>query len=110
MDRYGFTVKANIGTPQAYGQIVGDFSSPCRNNVFAVDYNASYANTSIPGVAEMRTAMSKYYPNVVMHQWALTGWIAAKMFTEAVAAQGANLTRADVERWLRGLRNYNACG
>src|SRR5207302_5495141 len=57
MDRYNFTVKANVGNPQAYGQIVGTFSSPCRNNVFAADYNANYADPSAPGVAEMRAAM-----------------------------------------------------
>ena len=110
MDRYSFTVKANVGNPQAYGQIIGSFSSPCRNSVFAFDNNTNYADPSNPEVARMQAAMKKYYPDVQLHQWALTGWASAAMFAEAVAAQGPNVTRAGVERWLAGLRDYTGGG
>ena len=110
MDRYGFTVKVNLGNPQAFGQVVSEFSSPCRNTVFSFDTTKNYADTSDPEVARMQAAMKKYYPNVTLHQWALTGWSAAKQFADAVAAQGGNLTRAGVEKWLASQRNYTAGG
>jgi hypothetical protein len=47
---------------------------------------------------------------VPLHQWTLTGWAAAQTFAEAVAAQGASVTRAGIERWLAGLRDYTVDG
>src|SRR5205814_1822668 len=63
-----------------------------------------------PQVAEVRAAMAKYYPKVQFHEWVLDGWAAAKRFADGVAAQGANLTRAGVEKWLNALQNYTAGG
>jgi branched-chain amino acid transport system substrate-binding protein len=110
MDRYGFTVKANVGNPQAYGQVVKNFSAPCRNSVFAFDASKDYTDIGDPAVAEVRDAMQRYYPNVLMHDWVLTGWASAKMFADAVAALGPNVTRAGLARQLNQLRNYTAGG
>jgi branched-chain amino acid transport system substrate-binding protein len=110
MDRYGFTVKANVGNPQAYGQVIGTFSSPCRNSVYSSDYAKNYADGSDPAVGEIQAAMKKYYPNVPLHEWVLDGWAQARKFTEAVASLGPNVTRAGVEKWLDALRDYTAGG
>lgn len=110
MDRYGFTVKANLGNPQAYGQVVQTFSSPCRNSVFSFDQAKDYADVGDPAVAEVRAAMRKYYPNVPLHDWVLTGWASARMFADAVAALGTNVTRVGLVRQLDGMRNYTAGG
>jgi branched-chain amino acid transport system substrate-binding protein len=110
MDRYNFTVKVNLGNPQAFGDVVGDFSSPCRNNVYSFDSMKSYADTNDPQVGEMAAAMKKYYPNVQMHQWVLTGWAAAKMFADGVKSLGPNVTRAGLEKWLAGLKGYDNGG
>ena len=88
----------------------GGIRNPNYTSVFAFDNNTNYADASNPEVARMQAAMKKYYPDVQLHQWALTGWASAAMFAEAVAAQGPNVTRAGVERWLAGLRDYTGGG
>lgn len=112
MDRFGFTVKANITTSQGMGQLVGQtFSSPCRDSLYAGDSSVPYSDTSNPGVQAMRAAMKKYEPNVTLHQWVLDGWIAAKEFADGVKALGPDVTRAGLERWLNGLNeSYTAGG
>src|SRR5437588_4074819 len=93
MDRYNFTVKANVGNPQAYGQVIGTFSSPCRNSVYSTDLAKNYADAGDPQVAEVRAAMQKYYPQVELHEWVLDGWAGAKRLPDGGAARAAHLTR-----------------
>ena len=101
MDRFGFTVKANITTSQGMGQFLGSsFSAPCRDSVYAADLTVPYTDTSNPEVAAMRAAMKKYEPSAQLHQWALDGWAAAAQFTDAVRSMGASVTRSGLERWL----------
>ena len=105
MDRYSFRVKANVSTIQGMSQKVGqDFSSPCRNDVWVQTDSVSYAHTQNPKVAEFRAAMKKFDSGFRMHQWALEGWAAAKMLTDGVARQGANVTRKGLLDWLNAMK------
>jgi hypothetical protein len=45
-----------------------------------------------------------------LHQWALEGWMAGKVLTEALNTMGAAPTRQGLEDWLRGLNDYTAGG
>ena len=104
MDRYSFRVKANVSTIQGMSQKVGqDFSAPCRNDVYVQTDSISYANTANPKVAEFRAAMKKFDPGFRMHQWGLEGWAAAKMLTEGISRQGANVTRKGLMDWLNAM-------
>lgn len=101
MDRQGFTVKVNAATVQGWGQKVGqDFSSPCRNSVFANDEWRNYADTDHPAVAEMNQVMQRYRPNDSLRQWHMWGYGGAKMFSDGVASMGANVTREGLVSWL----------
>jgi branched-chain amino acid transport system substrate-binding protein len=104
MDRYSFRVKANVSTIQGMSQKVGqDFSAPCRNDVWTQTDSKSYAETSSPPVAEFRAAMKKFDPNFRLHQWALEGWAAGKLFTEGVSKMGAAPTRKGLVDWLNSI-------
>lgn len=108
MDRQGFRVKANVSTVQGWGQKVGqDFSSPCRDSVFATDSWRNYAEVNHPAVAEFRRVMARYKPNEPLRQWHLWGYAAAQLLTEGVASMGANVTRAGLEEWLRSFTPSN---
>jgi branched-chain amino acid transport system substrate-binding protein len=103
MDRYGFKVKANVSTIQGMSQKVGqDFSAPCRNDVWTQTDSKSYAETTHPAVAEFRSAMKKFDPGFRLHQWALEGWAAGRLFTNGVASMGASPTRKGLVDWLNG--------
>jgi branched-chain amino acid transport system substrate-binding protein len=104
MDRYSFRVKANVSTIQGMSQKVGqDFSAPCRNDVWTQTDSKSYAETTSPPVAEFRAAMKKFDPNFRLHQWALEGWAAGKLFTEGVATMGPSPTRKGLVDWLNSI-------
>jgi hypothetical protein len=100
MDRYSFKVKANVSTVQGFGQKVADFSSPCRNSIWVDTESKGYNQTDDPAVGEFRNAMKRFDPGFKLHQWALEGWAAGKIFTEAVGSMGANVTRAGLVKYL----------
>ena len=109
MDRYAFTVKANVSTIAGYGQLVGQaFSRPCRNSIYVVATSRSYADTANPAVAEVRATMQRYDPSYRLHQWVVEGFAGARLFSDGVASLGANVTRVGLERWLNGIRSYTA--
>ncbi|HET7652063.1 MAG TPA: ABC transporter substrate-binding protein [Acidimicrobiales bacterium] len=100
MDRYAFTVKANVSTIQGMGDKLKDFSAPCRNSIWVDTESKSYTDTGDPAVAEFRSAMKKFDPGFRLHQWALEGWAAGKIFTDGVASMGAGPTRKGLVDWL----------
>jgi branched-chain amino acid transport system substrate-binding protein len=100
IDRYGFAVKANVSTIQGMGDKLKDFSAPCRNSIWVDTESKSYTDTGDPAVAEFRTAMKKFDPGFRLHQWALEGWAAGKIFTDGVASMGASPTRKGLVDWL----------
>jgi branched-chain amino acid transport system substrate-binding protein len=111
MDRYGFQVKAAVASVANWAQNVGnDFSSPCRNSIYAEDVAVPYVLADHPEIAEMRAALKRYDPRFTMHQWAVEGWAAAKLFTDGVRSMGANVTRAGLIRWLNGLDGSYTAG
>jgi branched-chain amino acid transport system substrate-binding protein len=102
MDRQDFKVKANVATVQGWGQKVGtDFSSPCRDTVFATDAFRNYADTNHPGVARFRQGMQAYKPSTTLRQWNVWGWAAGMLFADGVASMGGNVTRVGLENWLK---------
>jgi branched-chain amino acid transport system substrate-binding protein len=111
MDRYEFTVKANVSTVQGWSQKVGEsFSSPCRKSVFVNGASRPYSEASNPSVAQFRGAMAKYDPRFPLHQWALEGWAAGMLFTDGVSTMGASPTRKGLLQWLDAQREYTVHG
>lgn len=112
MDRLNYTkdVKAAVGTVQGMGQLVGNFSNPCRNKVYANVESWPFSDTSNPEIVTFQAAMARYNSGVPLHQWALEGWAAAKMITDGIARMGADVTRDGLIEWLDGVRDYDAGG
>jgi branched-chain amino acid transport system substrate-binding protein len=100
MDRYGFKVKANVSTIQGMGDKVKEFSSPCRNSIWVDTESKGYNQTDDPAVAEFRSAMKKFDGGFRLHQWALEGWAAGKIFTDGVKSMGGAPTRKGLLDWL----------
>jgi branched-chain amino acid transport system substrate-binding protein len=111
MDRQGFTVKANVTTTQGWSQKVGDdFSSPCRESVYAIGESVPYSAESNPAIGPIVDALERYDPGGYNHQWNIDGWAGAQLLTNAVASMGAAPTRQGVIAWLNELREYNIDG
>lgn len=111
MDRNGFTVKANVTTSQGWSQKVGrDFSSPCRNSIYANSVSVPYSETGNPAVAAVNDAKNRYDPQGYMHQWVLEGWAGAKLFDDGVRSMGPAPTRKGLVDWLNSQVNYTAGG
>src|SRR5207245_11618746 len=111
MDRFGFTVKANVTTIAGYGQLVGkNFSSPCRNSIYTQTFSRSYGDTGDAAIQEVHSAMKQYDPTWPFHQWVVEGFAGARLFTDGVAALGASPTRSNLIKWLDGVRRYTAGG
>lgn len=106
LDRYQVTVKAAVSTIAGWGRSVGLFSAPCRNSVYATGFTVPYTSTANPQIAAMTAALKRFdgdwYANK-MHQWAVDGWTAAKLVTDAIAQMGANVTRAGLVKYLSTL-------
>ena len=111
MDRNVWTVKANVSTSQGWSQKVGrDFSSPCRNTVYANSVSVPYSASDHPIVSQILQASQRYDPQGYLHQWVVEGWGAGMLFNEAVASMGPAPTRAGVVAYINGLRDYTYNG
>ena len=99
MDRGNYTsgntpLKAKISTIEAWSQKVGtDFSSPCRNFVYADGLTEPYSDKGHPVVAKFLDDFNKYQPGRYLHQWAAEGWGMGLEFQHDAESMGANLTR-----------------
>src|SRR5204862_4505324 len=103
--------KAKVSTVVSYGDEIGtDFSDVCRNSIYISGDTMSYDDLSNPAVKEFRDACATYEPDAPLHQWSLEGWMAGKSFVEASNSMGGAPTRAGLESWLKGLKNYTAGG
>lgn len=104
MDRLDFQVKAAVTTIAGWSQTVGrDFSSPCRDSIWAEGSSVPYSRTDHPEIKKFRDAMAKYDPGFPMRQWAVDGWSAAALFTEGIKSMGGNVTRDGLVKWLNSL-------
>ncbi len=111
MDRNSFQVKANVSTSQGWSQKVGrDFSSPCRNTVYANSVSVPYSQTSDPTIAAINDALKRYDPQGYMHQWVVEGWAAGQLLTDAVGSMGPAPTRKGVVDYIDNLRDYTYDG
>ncbi len=111
MARRKFSVKAKVSTIVSMGDSVGnDYNDTCRNSVYITGESMPYSATSIPAIAEFRTAFARYQPGQEVHQWALEAWAQAALVADAVRAMGPAPTRAGLESYFRGLRNYTGGG
>ena len=84
-------------------------SATCKKSLYVESESRPNADTADPQVREFRDTMSKVYNGEFdskLHQWALEGWAAAKLFTDAVQALGANVTRKGVIDWLNSQDDY----
>ncbi len=100
MDKFDYEVTAAVGTVQGMGQLLEDFSHPCRTNVYATAFTVVYGERDHPEVAPIYEARDRFNPDRTMHQWLIDGWTAAKLFTEGVESLGANPTREGLLQWL----------
>ena len=111
MARRQFSVTAKVSTIVSMGEAVGDnYNDTCRNSVFIAGDSQPYSNTSIPAIAEFRTAYAKYQPGQPLHQWALEAWAQATTVADGIRSMGATPTRKGLEDFFRGLRKYTAGG
>lgn len=114
MDRAGFQVKIHMLTVAGWTRTVGkDFSSPCRTNLHSFGWSLPASERGNPEVARFHEVSAQVYgPDFpgAAHQWAFEGWLAAKQFEEAVESMGAQVTRAGLLEWYRGLRDHDLGG
>jgi branched-chain amino acid transport system substrate-binding protein len=111
MDRQGFTVAAKVSTVEVWGDLVKDWTAPCRSTVYVGGVGAaSYADQANPGVAQFRSEFAKYCPGCPLHQWSIDAWAAARMLADGIGSMGANVTRVGLEKWLDGLNQYTNHG
>ena len=110
MDRQGFTVPVKMSTVEVFGQAVGQWSSPCRDSVYAADASEPYSDTSNPVVAQFRKDFSTYEPHAQLHQWALDGYALGMLFGDAVKSMGASPTRAGFNKWMMSWKQPQAGG
>ncbi|HEX9683788.1 MAG TPA: ABC transporter substrate-binding protein [Acidimicrobiales bacterium] len=106
----GGPIKVVAGQANVMGDVVGQrFSFPCRDHVYSNSESWPFSEQH-PEAAAFRAAMARHDPDWILSQWTFEGWIAAKLFTEAVAAQGADLTREGVIEWLDAQRRWQGGG
>ncbi|HVU73365.1 MAG TPA: ABC transporter substrate-binding protein [Mycobacteriales bacterium] len=91
----------NVETAQ-FGKLFS--STPkCAGKTWIIDSADNFMDPQYPEIAHFQQAFAQYSggPSSPYYtQWALHGWIAAEMFTDAVRSCGADLTRACVEKWM----------
>jgi ABC-type branched-subunit amino acid transport system substrate-binding protein len=63
--------------------------------------------TNYPAVAEYRAALTRYFPKVQPGFVSLEGYLAAKVFVEALKRAGKNLTRESFIETVEGIRNLD---
>lgn len=100
MDRLDFRVRAAVATVQGAGQGVEDFSSPCRESVYASVFSVPYGNTDHPRIAEIHRALDRYLPDADLHQWVVEGWAGAELLVKGIESMGAEVTREGLMEWL----------
>lgn len=110
MDKFDYEVTAAVGTVQGMGDLLKDFSHPCRTNVYATAFSAVYGETGHPEIAKIHQARQQFNPGLNMHQWVVDGWTAAKLFTETVEQMGAEPTREELMTILENWDPSNTLG
>ncbi len=103
MQRNDFSVKAKVGIVSSWSRRVKDqFTDICKQSMYVWGETIPY-NQNTKEVQRFRQAMHDVYQgqlDTTLHEWHLEGWLAAKMFTDAVQRLGANVTRKGVVDWL----------
>jgi hypothetical protein len=114
MDRYGVRVKAKVSTIEVWSQDIGTpaWSSPCRDSIYVTGSSVSYADTSVPVVAQFRSDFATYQRGATLHQWAEDGYNAGLMFQDAVTSMGPAPTRKGFIAWFDAIQpfTYNVHG
>lgn len=81
-------------------------SGGAAENVYTASW-ADITNAKDPGVARFFAAMHKYYPKEKGIAYAVAGWIAAEVFTEALRRAGAPPTRERLIWALETFKHWN---
>ena len=91
----------NVETAQ-FGKLFS--STPeCAGKTWIIDSADNFMDPQYPDIAHFQQAFAQYSGGTgspYYTQWALHGWIAAEMFTDAAKSCGADLTRRCVEKWM----------
>jgi ABC-type branched-subunit amino acid transport system substrate-binding protein len=66
-----------------------------------------FSMTDYPAVAEYRAALTRYFPNVQPSFGSLEGYLASKVFVEALKRAGKNLTRESFIETVENIRNLD---
>lgn len=112
MDRNDFQVTAKVGTSQAMGRGIGQYSHPCRLSVYAVTESLPYSSPHEEAQL-FRDVMQRLYGDRFqddLSQWAWEGWLAAKSFVEAVETMGPAPTRDGLMRFYEEVEGYTMGG
>jgi ABC-type branched-subunit amino acid transport system substrate-binding protein len=111
MARRSYTVVAKVSTVVSFGDKVGSaYNDTCRNNVYIPGETIPYSDTSIPAVAEFRSAFAKYQPGKDVHEWALEAWFQATVVGDGIKKMGTSPTRKGLEDHFRSLDRYSGGG
>lgn len=70
----------------------------------------NWADTSVPGVAEMHEAYAQYAPGVAIHPNTISGWVSAKIFEACTRSLPADPTPRDVLVGCAQLDEFDAGG
>lgn len=73
------------------------------DNVYTDGYMPSLGTSR---TAAFVTAWKKYYPNQPVNQVAESGWVEAQILAHAIALCGNNLTWANLQKQMNGIRNW----
>lgn len=110
MDRKNVPIKIKFSTTQGMTRRVADFPDYCRDVFHIWGESRPTSDTTHPEVKLFREVIRQTYGQAYddnLHQWALEGWAAAKMFSDAAASLGADLTREGLIDVIEGFARVN---
>jgi len=100
--RFGFMTHATNVDPE-FVRLGGS----AIEGLMALEFAEPPAESNKPSVIEFRQRLKKYYPKIPPGQFALHGYIAAKLFCEGMKKAGPDPTREKLTEALESLKNYD---
>ncbi|HEX9765937.1 MAG TPA: ABC transporter substrate-binding protein [Nitriliruptorales bacterium] len=110
LERKSVPMKGKLTTTQGMTRRVDQFPQYCKDVLHVWGESRPNSDTSHPEVKLFRDVIRQTYGQEYddnLHQWALEGWSAAKIFSDAAASLGADLTREGLMDVLDGFERSN---
>ncbi|MDX1511066.1 MAG: ABC transporter substrate-binding protein, partial [Nitriliruptorales bacterium] len=110
LERKAVPIKGKISTTQGFTRRVDQFPDYCKDVAYIWGESRPNSDVAHPEVKLFRDVIRQTYGQEYddnLHQWALEGWAAAKMFSDTAASMGADLTRVGLMERLEDFERSN---